>query len=117
MKLKRRAAVKLNAIIEIAKERERQIAAEGYSEAHDDAHRHGELAFAAGAHALRAANLNRPKAAVLPAQLGPAAIYSGDLWPADWGVMKLHDQRRSLVIAAALLVAEIERLDRLGEGA
>src|SRR4051812_12616065 len=97
------------AIIAIEDERLRQLNAEGYSEAHDDSHDFGELARHAAAHALSAA------AAVLPADsAGLREVLrrrAGLIVPPGFAV-KPHPARRHLVIAAALLVAEIERLDR-----
>ena len=78
----------------IAAERVRQIDAEGYSAAHDDGHVRGELAFAAAAY-CSAAGRERP-----------------DMWPWEPEAFKPRGKRRDLVRAAALIVAEIERLDR-----
>lgn len=79
---------------EILQERLRQIDGKGWTEAHDDGHVHGELARAACYYAM-------------PLD-GCAA------WPfAPPAPTIAHkDPRRRAVIAAALLVAEIERLDR-----
>jgi|PlaIllAssembly_1097288.scaffolds.fasta_scaffold136512_1 hypothetical protein len=90
----------------IAGERDRQAApknygGEGYDAQHDDNydHRHGELAQAAACYAIP------PTARRQPA------------WPSTW--LRRHDKRkkhsrlRQLEIAAALLVAEIERLERI----
>ena len=80
---------------EIQDERIRQITEEGYSLKHDDGLKYGELAAAAATYAF-------------PCTLERA------LWPFK-NPPKLKDARRNLVRAAALLVAEIERLDRLSE--
>jgi hypothetical protein len=78
---------------DIAAERHRQRRVEGYHPLHDDTHCDGELARAA------------------------AAYITGDitLWPWDRTYWKPKTRRSDLVRAAALLVAEIERLDRKGE--
>lgn len=83
---------------EIAAERGRQIA-KGYDAAHDDQHTDGELATAAGLIALGDYDLITDD--------GP-----GDVLAAV--VLDKHAdiRERRLIIAAALLVAEVERLDR-----
>ena len=94
---------------EIERERRRQIEAEGYAHADDDALAKGELASMAAAYAAMAANDERA---------------SMHCWPWDDPAPKslASQPRRALIIAAALILAEIERLDRLtaqpkGEGA
>lgn len=77
---------------------ERQIVEEGYDEKHDSDHTDSELAQAAAAYALQAAGRN------------DLAL---DNWPWDSESFKPKDRRSNLVRAAALILAEIERLDRL----
>lgn len=85
---------------EIGEERRRQLRQEGFSRDHDDGHECGELAKAGASYAL-ASTQNQAAAA--------AAI-----WPWDDAYKgNQHGRRRLLVIAAAFLVAEIERVDRL----
>lgn len=79
-------------IAEITHERKRQVVVEGFSRLRDDLHVHGELAQAAACYA--------------------AGEYS-DIWPFDEEWWKPEMPRRNLIKAAALIVAEIERLDRL----
>ena len=88
------------AIDEIAAERRRQIEQEGWSADHDDSHVHGELARAAAAYAWESCM---------------AMGYQFWPWSEDW--WKPKDPRHDLVRAAALIVAEIERLDRALEAA
>lgn len=90
---------------EIHSERARQIHGEGYTRAHDDAHDAGELSGAAAAYALNAACMLHP--------LNGTPIENPTLvgFPEDWE-WKPKDPRRDLVRAAALIVAEIERMDR-----
>lgn len=88
-------------ILEIARERERQIASEGWTEAHDDQHINGEMAGAAACYTLQATK---------HWMSGAATIVR--LWPWDTAWWKPTDARRDLVKAGALIVAEIERLDR-----
>lgn len=102
----------MNVIDEIAKERQRQISKEGWSLEHDDEHTDGSLADAAACYAAT----TRPFKAEEFVGVGykPYTAYS-DLWPQSWAdhwFRPKRARRRCLVIAAALLVAEIERLDR-----
>ena len=96
-------------LLDIAAERRRQIEKEGWSTSHDDGYHKGELAYAAACYAAT----TRPFKAEQKAgrSYEPFTFYS-DLWP--WFDMwwKPKDRRRDLVRAGALIVAEIERLDR-----
>jgi hypothetical protein len=87
---------------EILEERFRQSEEEGYSVAHDDAHRHGELAMAAAALASFATYSEERRA---------GHAWRSPLWPAGWE-WKPKDRRRDLIRAGALIIAELERLDR-----
>ena len=82
-------------LAEVAAERQRQIAI-GHTLTLDDAYIDRELARAAGAYVLNAANQNH------------ASLY----WPWPGHSWQPGDPRRDLIRAAALAVAEIERLDR-----
>ena len=82
-------------LAEIAAERQRQVAL-GHSLSLDDAYIDRELARASGAYALDAAGLSA------------GSLY----WPWPGHSWQPGDARRDLVRAAALAVAEIERLDR-----
>lgn len=85
-------------IEQIYSERRRQIDSEGWSIEHDDEHDAGDLARAAAAYALLGA--------------GDLPGYEGE-WPVAWGPLPTpKEARRALVVAGALIVAEIERLDR-----
>jgi hypothetical protein len=102
----------VGAIEDIAAERARQVTDEGWSSEHDDGHRSGQLANAAACYA----STQRPFKAVERAGRAYEAFTSyEDLWP--WGDhwWKPADRRRDLVRAGALIVAEIERLDRLSD--
>lgn len=89
---------------DVLAERARQISAEGWTPEHDDAHGAGEMARAAATYAQAAAE--------------QASGWDGPFvrcptswpWSPEW--WKPKDCRRNLVRAAALLLAEIERLDR-----
>lgn len=84
-------------IKEIKAERRRQRKSEGWSLKHDDAHESGELAAAAACYAM-------------PRKYPKSTVPRG--WPWDEGWYKPHGRRRDLIRAAALIVAELERLDR-----
>lgn len=89
---------------DVIAERERQKAVEGWTAEHDDGHTNGELALAAGAYALASAFYHSdPYAAVL------------SVWPWDRKWLKPTDRRRDLIKAGALILAEIERLDRIAQ--
>ncbi|ASC68626.1 hypothetical protein B9P52_32045 [Achromobacter denitrificans] len=83
---------------DVLAERERQISVEGWSTHHDDAYTGDQLALAASCYALPPGEFEIPG----PPQQWP--------WPSAW--WKPGDRRRELVKAGALILAEIERLDR-----
>lgn len=89
-----------NAELSVLKERSRQKTEEGWSEGHDDEHDLGQLAFAAACYALSGAGVTGGH----PAQI--------EFWPWEDDWWRPSTARRDLVKAAALLLAEIERLDR-----
>ncbi|TFZ55586.1 hypothetical protein E4V01_21935 [Methylorubrum sp. Q1] len=84
-------------------ERRRQVEAEGWTPAHDDAHGRFELASAASCYAVHAQYVGRDQIA----DDNPPAW-----WPWDRKWWKPADRRRDLVKAGALILAEVERLDR-----
>ena len=92
---------------DVLAERRRQIEAEGWTLDRDDEHTRFELARAGACYAEYG---NWPAHSEIPPNSWP--------WPAAW--WKPTNYRRNLVKAAALILAEIERLDRLqpprGEG-
>lgn len=90
------------AIAEVLAERHRQVNQEGWSHEHDDSHHQGELAAAAGCYALHTCLMGRGKA--------QDTVPSPWPWDASW--WKPTTARRNLIKAAALILAEIERLDR-----
>lgn len=96
------------AATDVLAERRRQIDVEGWTPAHDDQHVGGELARAAGNYAINAG------AATALAD-GDTTLCSdapyGWPWARKW--WKPVNARRDLVKAAALILAEIERMDRL----
>lgn len=94
---------------ELVVERKAQRRREGWSNAHDDEHDNGEMAKAAACYCLTARS---------PAQLqvslkGPhQPLPIKAIWPWALRWFKPKDPRRDLVRAGALIIAEIERLDR-----
>lgn len=83
-----------SALSDVAAERQRQQSIKGYSVEQDDTYIGGELAAAAISY------------------IEP--LEAENYWPADWhdDSFKPSDYRRNLVKATALLLAEIERIDR-----
>ncbi|HHJ1629963.1 TPA: hypothetical protein ACQGUS_003482 [Pseudomonas aeruginosa] len=85
--------------LDVQSERRRQINVEGWTPEHDDKHETGTLASAAGCYAMFS-----------------LAYPAGDpshFWPWDKSWWKPSpDGRRNMVKAGALILAEIERLDR-----
>ena len=94
----------------------RQIEVENWSEAHDDNHRHGQLARAAAAYAynstLLRGNMERHKDVIRHGSTPGMFSVIAWLWPWAGTWFKPKGQRRDLIRAGALIVAEIERLDR-----
>lgn len=79
---------------DIERERRRQVEHEGWTLEHDDSHNDGSMALAAAAYAAYFRHT------------------AGRLWPWALKWWKPGDHRRNLVKAGALIIAEIERLDR-----
>ena len=97
-----------NIINEIRAERSRQITKEGWTLEHDDCHINGEMTLAASCYAQCAASDR-----IFDAWKGFLKHnHAPTSWPWDVSWWKPKDRRSSLVKAAALIVAEIERLDR-----
>lgn len=84
----------------IAAERTRQIQAEDWDTPHDDTHIHDELSLAAACYAL-------------PPRIKTRILHWP--WQQKWWKPTPNDRIRELVKAGALIVAEIERLQRLGD--
>ncbi len=90
---------------EVLAERQRQKEKEGWTEAHDDKHDFGELARAAACYAMNAGQ-----------GIGSGAtIPVGWPWSNKW--WKPKTPRADLIRAGALILAEIERLDRISVAA
>jgi len=103
------------ALEEIAAERKHQIEDKGYDSEHDDAHKDGSIASAAAAYALVASYPDQLRDPRRPGALrwdGSHYSILGQLWKWEWEMFQPQDRRSDLIRAAALIVAEIERLDR-----
>lgn len=107
------------AMLDVARERSRQVDEEGWTPSHDDAHQDRSLALAAACYAMFASVSDEARASTeMPASLtvtGEAITgWSAwlEIWPWERRFWKPSDRRRDLVRAASLIVAEIERLDR-----
>lgn len=94
--------------MEVLIERSRQISAEGYSTEHDDEHQSGELSAAACSYVFAAAERLNP---LSQGHAGFSAEEPPLMMPMGWE-FKPAEPRRMLVKAAALILAEIERIDR-----
>lgn len=108
--LGRVASAALNKAADVFAERQRQVSAEKWTPTHDDEHTCGDLAVAAACYALRATADGAHPDEPYRKRFGDAA---GELWPWDREWWKPASPRRMLEKAAALLLAEIERLDRV----
>ena len=106
----------------ITKERERQMAQEGWDAQHDEQHGEGELALVAALYATPIPLFEKRESG--------SSIKFLDPWPwwdtieitryndgstrqvPAWDKRKKHNKLRKLVIAGALIAAEIDRLQR-----
>lgn len=95
------------AINDVLVERVRQLSEEGFDAKHDDQHTDGELSRAAACYAMGA----------VETMTGREPMTWDDdflsaLWPWDRSWWKSKTARKDLVRAAALILAELERIDR-----
>ena len=109
---------------DVLAERRRQISEEGWTPEHDDEHADGSLARAAACYASpddmsytdnfgrELDRERRPRPLSQREQLLSWSYVRALRWPWVWEWWKRKDQRRDLVRAGALIIAEIERLDR-----
>lgn len=86
---------------DVLAERQRQITAEGYDSGRDDMATRGQLAIAAGCYAIWSGH---------PVLMG--SFPWKRFFPWDWKYWKPSTPRHNLIRAGALILAEIERLDR-----
>lgn len=94
-------ATAARAAIDVLAERRRHTEREGWTPEHDDEHADGQLAAAAAAYARAASMQGRGFWDVEPA-----------FWPWDSSWWKPGPPRRMLEKAGALILAEVERIDR-----
>lgn len=109
------AASLTQAAKDVLAERERQKSVEGWTPEHDDEHNEGEMARAAAAYAIAAATPGSVLAlsnSMFGCRVLPTIQSHNCLWPWAMTWWKPKDRRRDLVRAGALIIAEIERLDR-----
>lgn len=95
---------------EIVKERQRQKQIEGWTSDHDTQHQNNELAFVAAAYASPEILFR-----IKTSEDGENVIE--DCWPDEWDSFwdkrKKFSRRKQLIIAGALIAAEIDRQDRM----
>ena len=92
---------------DVLAERQRQVTQEGWTPAHDDGHDDRSLALAAMSYTLQAARAKRDYENGGYLETSPPST-----WPWDRAWWKPKNPRRDLVRAGALILAEIERIDR-----
>tara|TARA_R110000787_G_scaffold3148_4_gene12649 strand:- start:39991 stop:40545 length:555 start_codon:yes stop_codon:yes gene_type:complete len=101
-----RAGGELDGLLDVMAERARQVIGEGWTAEHDDSHRlKGELAMAAACYAAKSTGDYSAES------FAPCVRELKWPFPRNW--WKPKDRRRDLVRACALILAEIERLDRM----
>lgn len=99
---------------DVLAERQRQISAEGWTPEHDDEHDEGEMCFAAAGYAAAASDNLQAISKRLDYSLTINDLVHGSNqypWPTAWE-FKPCTPRRALVKSGALILAEIERIDR-----
>ena len=94
-------------MLEVLAERRRQITAEGWTPEHDDRHIHGQLKEAADCY-LWIASASDDDRSYYAAGICPV---EGWPWGDDW--WKPTTRRRDLIKAAALYLAEADRIGRI----
>lgn len=97
-------------------ERRRQIETEGWTPEHDDMHSAGEMAWAAVCYLQNAAVAAKMQGlgflTVEQCLERATSLPLPQIWPWDPAWWKPSGQRRDLIKACALIIAEIERIDR-----
>ena len=92
---------------DILAERRRQVDQNGYDHENDDAHIHDEMGAYAAFYAMPPAVREWPAE-----ETGYGETWGDAIVPTDWTAPKPGDRRGELVKAGALILAEIERIDR-----
>lgn len=105
---------------DVISERRRQKSEEGWSIEHDDHHIDGELALAAASYAI--VSTGQPEVYASVSRVPRAAGFKAGwingaklFWPWSEKWWRPKSRREDLVRAGALILAEIERLDRIDE--
>ena len=106
---------------DVVNERNRQIEEEGWNKDHDSSHTDSSLALAGACYAIpdKLLKMEKRSYAVDVAIRGDTPIWKymkekvPKLWPESWHIMwwKPKTRRENLVRSAALIIAEIDRLD------
>ena len=111
------------ALSDVISERRRQIDSEGWTPEHDDQHVDGSLALAAACYAEGQGGAFRMDVVTDDVSgwrgdtpvWGKRKVLVPIMWPRSWSARwwkPSPDRRRNLVRAGAIIIAEIERLDR-----
>lgn len=104
--LEQRDVLGTQAAKDVIAERQRQQSIEGWIPEHDDQYKSGEMSRAAGLYAISAGFASK----YLEGESKTCPVPDGWPWANEW--WKPTNSRRDLVKAAALIIAEIERIDR-----
>lgn len=114
----------MSVLDEIGEERRRQVVEEGFDADHDDAELNGALSDAAAVYCVTSSMTSieilahRKFLREPDDRLAGFASAATCWWPENWDPswFKAQGGRRDLIKAGALIVAEIERLDRITAG-
>jgi len=105
----------------IADERHRQVNEEGWTPEHDDAHTDASMAMVAALYAAPVNLYERTKnweGVEIHTDPWPWKTIVDDMVPIKlnaWDNRRIHDEKRRLVIAGALIAAELDRINRTEE--
>lgn len=102
------------AVLDVLNERARQIGQENYSAEHDDQYQNNELLRAGVGYAEHVVARGWVYSDANPEKY--QSEEESEFWPWPSESWKPKNPRADLVRAAALLIAEIERIDRASEG-
>jgi hypothetical protein len=102
----------LPSTLDVLCERHRQITEEGWTPEHDDEHPPGDLAQAGAAYAVNAVNHLTANHLGFNIENSLPPIH----WPWNFAWWKPKTTRDDMVRAAALIIAEIEKMDRAEVG-
>ena len=100
------------AAADVLAERQRQISAEGWTPSHDDTHKNNEMAFAAACYAFHSAAASW-ELEDCGTEYDSHPAPKNWPWEPEW--WKPKSARADLVRAGALILAELERIDRAAD--